>query len=230
MAQVGIKKLTTEWTAFTDITTPEDDVEYFIQNRGPDRLLAVESTEAPTTLAGTLIYPTPQDKGAKYKKGNNPLWLRSFSTNCSINVTDNTAGKLWFKFMQDLTNDEQTPPTFSKTIDGYDVSMVWDNDGVALTLTPSVEKDGESAGTASVWWVVKDENGNEVFRKEWTELTVEPTSEYSADITYIDGDDTYWSSIDYETDAETGLCVFVFNDVEKNSEPFGTAYLYIKCE
>lgn len=231
MAQVNFSNLTTEWVAFTDITTPADDTDYYLQNRGADIMLAVESAETPTTMAGMLVKPY---EVLKYKKGNNPLWLRAYTSSCSVNVTDSTAGEvppLWFEFMQDLTNDEQTPPTLSKTIDGYDVEMIWDSsDMETLTLTPSVEKDGESAGTSSVWWIVKDENGNELLRKEWTELTVEPTSEYSADITYIDGDDTYFDSISKETDVDTGLDVFVFDGTTKNGEPFGTAYLYIKCE
>ena len=84
MAQIGLQNLTTEWTAFTDITTPDADTNYYIQNRGPDILLAVESSAEPTTVDGVLVQPY---KTLNYKKGTQTLYLRAYASNCAINVS-----------------------------------------------------------------------------------------------------------------------------------------------
>lgn len=84
MAQIDFENLTTDWVAFTDITTPADDTDYFIQNRGPDNLLAVESASEPSSLDGVLVQPY---KTLVYKKGTDTLYLRAYSSNCAINIS-----------------------------------------------------------------------------------------------------------------------------------------------
>ena len=84
MTQKALQTLSTTWVAITDIITPEDDKNYFIQNRGPDMVIAVESAATPTTEAGICI---PAYKTLKYVKGANTLYLKSYRTS-EINITD----------------------------------------------------------------------------------------------------------------------------------------------
>ena len=82
--QINFRELKTKWVAFTDITTPDADTTYYIQNRGPDVLLAVEASAEPTTVDGVLVQPY---KTLNYKKGTQTLYLRAYSSNCAINVS-----------------------------------------------------------------------------------------------------------------------------------------------
>ena len=84
MTQKASQTLSTTWVAITDIITPEDDKNYFIQNRGPDMVIAVESAATPTTEAGICI---PSYKTLKYVKGTDTLYLKSYRTS-EINITD----------------------------------------------------------------------------------------------------------------------------------------------
>jgi hypothetical protein len=84
--QIDLVQLTNEWTPFTDITTPETNVKYEIQNRGADPVIALESATIPTSdiTDGTVIYPT---KNAIYTKGSQTLYLKAFFSSSTINVT-----------------------------------------------------------------------------------------------------------------------------------------------
>lgn len=85
MTQIALEQLTNEWTPFTAITTPEDNVTYNIQNRGTDILVALESSSEPTdTQEGNLVLPY---KVLKYVKGTQTLYLRAFNNGCAVNVT-----------------------------------------------------------------------------------------------------------------------------------------------
>ena len=84
MAQEAFESLTSEWTALSDIITVGADTNYYIQNRGADILLAVESASEPTTLDGVLVKPY---QTLNYKKGTGDLYLRAYSSNCAINVS-----------------------------------------------------------------------------------------------------------------------------------------------
>lgn len=83
MAQIALETLTTTWTEFSDIQTPEDDVVYWIQNRGANFLIACESSEEPTGEEGTFVEPY---ETLKYVKGSKTLYLRASSGTCTINV------------------------------------------------------------------------------------------------------------------------------------------------
>ena len=233
MAEEAFEQLTNEWVTLSDKITVDEDANYYIQNRGADILLAQEAGETPQAdnVNGTLIKPYEQ---AKYKANGGDLYLRAYNSNCSVNITSDkaqTGGAIWFEFMSDLVDDLQTPTTLSKQINGYDVSLEWNVDEeLNPVFTPSVEKDGESAGTASQWLVIKDTNGDEAFRLAWSDLTVEATSEQSFEVTYTDGDDVYEDEYSYEVDADTGIGLFATNGVTKNGDAFGSSAIYIKCE
>lgn len=80
------KNLTTDFVALEDLITIDPDVTYQIQNRGPDYLLLVESATEPTTDDGILLKPYSEIV-ALYKQGEDTLYLRALSSNCSFNVT-----------------------------------------------------------------------------------------------------------------------------------------------
>lgn len=87
MAQLGFFKLSNEWTALSDLITVGNDVTYYIQNRGTDNIIALQSTSEPTgeERGGNLI---PPEKAAEYKKGTQDLYLKASSfTQCEINIT-----------------------------------------------------------------------------------------------------------------------------------------------
>ena len=84
MAQVGLNTLTKEWLAFSEITTPDEGTTYYIQNRGSDFLLAAESSSTPSDAFGILVRPF---EVIKYEKGSQNLYLRAYTTNCTVNVT-----------------------------------------------------------------------------------------------------------------------------------------------
>ena len=84
MAQVSLNTLTNKWVAFTTITTPADDTNYYIQNRGSDFLVAAESASEPTDAIGVMVKPF---ETLVYKKGTNTLYLRAYTTVCTINVS-----------------------------------------------------------------------------------------------------------------------------------------------
>lgn len=84
MSQIALKELTEEWVAFTDITTPENNKNYYIQNRGPQNVLALESDSIPETLDGVLITPYEQ---YTYQKGSQTLYFRAYSNNATVNIT-----------------------------------------------------------------------------------------------------------------------------------------------
>ena len=74
-----------EWTAFEDIETPTQDKTYYIQNRGPETLIACEGDSEPTTHEGIYV---PIYKVLKYVKGSQNLYLRAKSDICTINISD----------------------------------------------------------------------------------------------------------------------------------------------
>lgn len=86
MAQVKFEGLTNEWTALSDIITVSTDTTYYIQNRGADTLVALESFTEPAAdnREGFMCQPY---KVIEYKKGIQDLYLRSFNKSCAINIT-----------------------------------------------------------------------------------------------------------------------------------------------
>ena len=84
MSQIALKELTEEWVAFTDITTPQNNKNYYIQNRGPQNVIALESASEPETKDGVLIPPYVQ---YTYQKGDQTLYLRAYSNNATVNIT-----------------------------------------------------------------------------------------------------------------------------------------------
>lgn len=84
MAQEAFEQLTSEWVAISDKITVDSNKTYYIQNRGADVLLAVESASEPTTLDGVLVKPY---EVLKYKEGTDTLYLRAYNSNCAINIT-----------------------------------------------------------------------------------------------------------------------------------------------
>lgn len=84
MAQEKFEQLIGEWIELSDIITVDVDKTYYIQNRGPDVLVACEGSSEPVSEEGVLVQPY---KVLKYKKGADDLYLRAFANNCSINIT-----------------------------------------------------------------------------------------------------------------------------------------------
>lgn len=86
MAQEKFEQLIGEWIELSDITTVDSSLTYYIQNRGPDVLVACEDSSKPDedNRDGILVKPY---KVLKYKVGADNLYLRAFANNCSINIT-----------------------------------------------------------------------------------------------------------------------------------------------
>lgn len=87
MAQVGFSKLTNEWVALSDIITVDSNTVYRIQNRGIDKVIALESSSEPSddVREGNEILP---GKTGEYKKGTQDLYLKAASFSpCEINIT-----------------------------------------------------------------------------------------------------------------------------------------------
>lgn len=84
MSNKYFSAITTSWVAITDLITPEDGKVYYIQNRGPFVVKALESASAPTTEAGICI---PAYKVLKYVKGTDTLYLKSYGIS-EINISD----------------------------------------------------------------------------------------------------------------------------------------------
>jgi hypothetical protein len=84
--EVFERGLTKEWVALGDLITVESDTTYYIQNRGPDVLVALQASGQPEADndGGDLVLPNVQ---AEYIKGTQDLYLRAFHNNCSINIT-----------------------------------------------------------------------------------------------------------------------------------------------
>lgn len=85
MSQVAIKTLTTEWVDFNTVQTPSADTLYYIQNRGPNAMLAQESDSVPTTEEGIVV---PPYSVLKYKLGSQTLYLKSLNGTCTINISE----------------------------------------------------------------------------------------------------------------------------------------------
>lgn len=91
MAQIKFEQLTNEWTALDDIISVDADTTYYIQNRGADTLVALESSTDPTENNQEGIMCQPY-KVLQYKKNEQNLYLRAFNRSCAVNITSNGAG------------------------------------------------------------------------------------------------------------------------------------------
>lgn len=78
--------ITKEWVALSDIiNNVEENVIYRIQNRGPDKLIALEANSLPDeSQEGDLVVPMKQ---GIYEKGSQNLYFRAFENMCAINIT-----------------------------------------------------------------------------------------------------------------------------------------------
>lgn len=74
--QIDALDIDSNWIKFSTITTPQNDVNYYIQNRGNGNLLACESSLEPTNEDGIVVRP---HEVLKYKKGAQDLYLKSIS-------------------------------------------------------------------------------------------------------------------------------------------------------
>ena len=169
-----------------------------------------------------------------YIKGTDTLWVQVQSNVMNINVWDDSASEppaVWFDFNSEgftsVFDAEAKTNTFTKDIDGYDVELVWSYDDEATGFTATVTKDGESAGTASVWFV--SENGD--IKLNVSDLTLEATSENSFD--YMSGEswgDGYYGSFSNEVDAEFGTSIWLSGETYYEEEASEPLYLKIKLE
>lgn len=231
MAQEGLSELSREWVALSDIIKVDDDSTYYIQNRGSDMLLACEGGEEPTESTGVLVKPF---EVLKYKKNGGSLYLKAYTATCTINITsdkEQTGGAIWFDFNSEgftcVDDAEAETMTFTKEIDGYDVELVWSYNSEATGFTATVTKDGESAGTASVWFV--SENGE--IKLNVADLNLELLSEsafeyYSEEAT----DEGYHGTFSTEVDDELGTSVWNCVESYYNQEDSETLYLKINLE
>ncbi len=227
MTQVAFEKLTNEWVALSDIITVDDDATYYLQNRGSGILLAQETSEAPSNndMKGVLIKPY---ETAKYKSNGGDLYMRAYSSSCSVNISNNKqqTAITWLDMTNGFVAGDYDPETKSsqltKTVDGYDVVVDFTCES-EVALAPTVTKDGTSAGTATTWLVIT-KNGEELESFNFANLICEALSEYSFEFkTNEDSSVGYYGALSIETDAEEGTNLFVvsqnftYNGVE-NSE------------
>lgn len=86
MSQVDFETLSDEWKALSDIISVDADTTYYLQNRGADTMIALESSSEPTanTQGGVVVLPY---KTVTYKKGTQDLYLRAFSSSCAVNIS-----------------------------------------------------------------------------------------------------------------------------------------------
>lgn len=84
MAQIDFRELGKDWVAFTDITTPDANTTYQIQNRGSGIMVAIEANATPEDSKGVLVKPF---ETLVYKKGAQTLYLKAFDGKCFINTT-----------------------------------------------------------------------------------------------------------------------------------------------
>lgn len=86
MAQKKFSKITAEWIALSDIITVDADTTYYIQNRGPATIIALDTDVEPEadSDAGDLVLPY---KTGEYSKGTGDLYLRAIDGTSSINIT-----------------------------------------------------------------------------------------------------------------------------------------------
>jgi len=82
--QVAFETLTTDWIALSDIIDVEEDVKYFIQNRGPQPFLALESSSVPDSLAGNIVY---SGDALVYSKGIQTLYIKAYNETTEINIS-----------------------------------------------------------------------------------------------------------------------------------------------
>lgn len=119
--------------------------------------------------------------------------------------------------------------TFTRTADDYDITIEAVNEELESTFTATVEKDGESAGTASLCFKIFDENAEEIEIVNLADATsISPVSERAWEITVSGHVINLW----YEVDAESGTChIMASTTLTDEGEPFvGSAELYVKCE
>lgn len=82
--QIDFREIGKDWVAFTDITTPDADTTYHIQNRGSGIMVGLEASSEPTTSEGVLVQPM---ETLVYKKGEQALYLKAYDGKCYINTT-----------------------------------------------------------------------------------------------------------------------------------------------
>lgn len=88
MSQVAIRKIGNSWVSLESIVALDSSTEYYLQNRGDDVLVACEADSEPQDNEGVLILPY---KTFNYKKGAQNLYLKSFSANCTVNISDESS-------------------------------------------------------------------------------------------------------------------------------------------
>ena len=83
MAQINFISLSNEWTQVTGL---EEGTTYRIQNRGPAKIIAIDTDNQPEegSDAGDLVLPY---EIGEYEKGTGDLYLRAFDGVSSINIT-----------------------------------------------------------------------------------------------------------------------------------------------
>lgn len=87
MSQLNYLELGTDWVCFEDLATVQEDIYYYIQNRGTNAFLACESDGTPTTNAGVVV---DSHKICVYKvsKGSNEkLYFKSLMGSTYINIS-----------------------------------------------------------------------------------------------------------------------------------------------
>lgn len=86
MSQVDFETLTDEWKALSNIISVDADTTYYLQNRGSDTMIALESSTTPAANAqgGVMVLPY---KTVQYKKGTQDLYLRAFNKSCAVNIS-----------------------------------------------------------------------------------------------------------------------------------------------
>lgn len=144
---------------------------------------------------------------------------------------------VWLNITSGLSfesEDESCVETLTMTVDGYDVSAtiggLTPEDFVA---TATVTKDGASAGTASMWFVFKNQDDEEIGRCCLSDIYCEMTSansfDYQTDPRTFKG---FLGTCSIETDAETMLSIFLAYPITYNGEELegGYAEVYVKLE
>ena len=85
MADIYNGRLTNQWVDASTLATFTEGNDYLIQNQGSDFLVAAVAASEPNDNEGTIV---PNLMQAHYKADSNTLYLKAFSRECVINISE----------------------------------------------------------------------------------------------------------------------------------------------
>lgn len=233
MAQEGFEaNLGTEWVAITDFISVVANKKYYIQNRGPNYLLSLESDSLPNSLDGTIVLPY---KVLEYTQGEGNLYLRAFSNNCSINITSQDSGG-GGAVIESLSI---TPSTSQQLIyptsphNGFDEVNV---DAVTSSIDANIQASNIKDGVT-----ILGVTGNFVTEKYGTSVNTflgdvdangqlqPPTSNQNATADFSGIYSIYNGALYYRFARNVAISAINFDDLEEISSNYACSYCFSQC-